>query len=922
MIAPMHRSIRVTFCLSVAFSFAGTCVVGSAEGISVIHQRHDPYGYPRPGAGQANVPLGTSFYVVIGTGKDDTSDQVLAESASMYLLSETGKRVDVVRPGVRFASGRRGSVSSARARNSGRAMTIYADGGEPLAPSTTYRVFVAAKSKNGFELPESEASWTFTTEAARTVHSVRFDMNLDLAGATRWHGAHFSGFVKPAFCTSDPVRLPGYDLMAEVRKKYPKGWSLQRDAWMTGTEHRPMGMMPKNLPNVVRELETRRISKIAETADGVVLHVEDFFGHEQYGIPSGRPLGPDYCPGDEVLIADGVSDARAKVIRSDDEARTVLVTPFDSPKGGWFIEYAGPLPKKENPAAPGLFASGGCYLRKFDPSGTARYWWGRIHKEWDIACGKYGRRVVPRFADAPGDLSIDGRAGTTAKDYLQLREVTYAFTTHLVERYGDACLDFPWTVFNEPDLARVFWRVNDWEALQIFYDYTVDGILRAFEDHGYDSNRVMVGGLEIGAIFGTRIEKPILGVFLAHCSPTAKYEGALDLNAAFADKRLDGKRSKRVENLCRANNGRGAPCDFISVHAYNGAKMAADKLIRGKEIALRIDADYYRDLWVNSFEAITSWAPPPDPAAADSFLGNGYFASWCADVERRLLERASRDARYGFGETILTFWPSPNRNFRGGNAFSQIIDVDDDGDWLADRSVTIPLPVFHMMTLLNSTGEDYWVLPEKRHGGHVISGFGARTESDVRILVYSHHEGDTQARSEAAFDVALRLTSLPWDQIGVDEHRFDKDHNSYFRTALKLRDRKVPASKVPAVDSTEFDRAVLDLESDSPETVAKAVGQFLKWGARARTASPALKKFIDKNLQGEERQQATAALWKMMLGTPPVYTRKEVAEVQKLARLNVTRSTRHSVSENGVVSLNLRVGANGANFLVIASSEE
>jgi len=248
--------------------------------------------------------------------------------------------------------------------------------------------------------------------------------------------------------------------------------------------------------------------------------------------------------------------------------------------------------------------------------------------------------------------------------------------------------------------------------------------------------------------------------------------------------------------------------------------------------------------------------------------------------------------------------------------------VDDDGDWQADRSVTIPLPVFHMMTLLNSMGDDYWVLPEERHGGHVISGFGSKTESDVRILVYSHHEGDTQARSEAAFDVALRLTGLPQGEIRVDEHRFDKDHNSYFRAALKLRDRKVPASKVPAVDSAELDRAVRDLESEAPETVAKAIDRFLQWGARARAAAPALKKIIDKNLEGEEHQQATAALWKMMLGIPPVYTREEVAEVQKLASLSATRSVRHSVTENGVVSLKLRVGANGANFLVIAPTEK
>ena len=106
-------------------------------------------------------------------------------------------------------------------------------------------------------------------------------------------------------------------------------------------------------------------------------------------------------------------------------------------------------------------------------------------------------------------------------------------------------------------------------------------LTRAFEDRGYDSKTVSVGGLELGGIFGTNLR---IREFLAHCSPRAQsVKGALPLNAAFADKRLDGKRSKRVEELCRANAGRGSPCDFVSVHAYNASKMMAAKLAKAKE---------------------------------------------------------------------------------------------------------------------------------------------------------------------------------------------------------------------------------------------------------------------------------------------------------------------------------------------------
>ena len=109
--------------------------------------------------------------------------------------------------------------------------------------------------------------------------------------------------------------------MAEARKPHPRAWSLQRDFWLTGTEYRPAnGFFPSNLPNIVRERETRRIAAMEPRQRGVLLRLEDFFGHEQYGIPAGRPVADDYHPGDEVLIADGIHDARAKVLSADSGA--------------------------------------------------------------------------------------------------------------------------------------------------------------------------------------------------------------------------------------------------------------------------------------------------------------------------------------------------------------------------------------------------------------------------------------------------------------------------------------------------------------------------------------------------------------------------------------------------------------------------
>ncbi len=153
--------------------------------------------------------------------------------------------------------------------------------------------------------------------------------------------------------------------------------------------------------------------------------------------------------------------------------------------------------------------------------------------------------------------------------------------------------------------------------------------------------------------------------------------------------------------------------------------MAAKLIRRPRRLALEIDPDYYRSLWVNSHESCPDWLPPPDEAAADAYLGNGYFATWCLDVVHRQLDRAARDPRYAYGETILTVWPPPG-NFAGLNAVTRVIHGDDDGDGRSDRTVTVPMPIFHVLGLLSDMGDRYWVLPERMLGGHMVSGFASR----------------------------------------------------------------------------------------------------------------------------------------------------------------------------------------------------
>jgi len=889
---------------------AGAESPAGAAAVWLLSRKPDPYGSPRPGGGEEHVPLGTSFYVQLAVEGGEASDRVLPESVSIRLEPEGGRAVDVLRPGTQFGDGYSGRLFPAKVRQADRILVVYVDSQRKLKPATRYTIRVAARSAHGAELPEQDGTWQFTTESPPATHRIEFALDLD-AAPVAWTGAFFSGFCKPSFCTSHANRIPSYELMDRVRQTAPRAWSLQRDFWMTGMDAEPTFLAP-NLPNIVRERQTRRIVAIERRRDGTALRVEDFFGHEQYGIRSGRPPSDDYHAGDEVLVADHKHDARAKVIGVDDATATVLVSEFETPEGGWKLEYSAPLPKQEDPNAPGLFPPGGCFLRRFNPPGTPVYYWGRLDREWDLAHRRFRRRLMPNFADAPGDLSIDGRNWTTAKDYAELHATVREITGHLVDRYGDAALDFPWSVFNEPDLGVLFWR-SDWDELQKFYDYTVDGILRAFEDRGYDSERVFVGGLELGGIFGVHLK---LREFLAHCSPHAEAQGALPQNAAFADARLDGKRSRRVETLCRANQGRGTPCDFVSIHAYNTSSLMAAKLSRAKEMALEIDPDYYADLWVSSHESCPGWDMPPDPAFADSYLGNGYFPTWCADVTRRLLQRATTDPRFAYGETILTFWPGPNTNFGGGNACTRTMHVDDDGDGRADRTVAIAMPILHLLGLTSTMGSAYWVLPERRVGGHVLSGFAGRTDRDVRVLVYSHHELDTEARSENRFDVALTLAGLSPGPRRVEQYRFDKDHNSYYRRARALREaREAGPATLSGEEKRSFDEAVELLQSDDADSQLQGVRDLGKLGPAAKPATPFLAAIIQDTDDDRLRAEAIGAA--LMIHAPVPYPAETVDEIERLAELQCTGSSQHAVDPHGTLRLEMPLAANGENFLVI-----
>ncbi|HQZ65304.1 MAG TPA: hypothetical protein PLY87_09520 [Planctomycetaceae bacterium] len=915
--------MRITVFLSALLALFQVAYAQSPDAsIRIVRIQPDPYGSPRPFPGEKDVPLRTSFFFELSLRNAAAGDQIQLESISVQLRAQNGAATPVIEPGRVFAKGYWGSIRETPGQAGG--VSVWFDSSKTLKPLTTYTLTVSARSEKSVELAGGAGAYQFATEAPAGVHPLSLALDMSASPGVQWaQGGFFSGICSPCV---NPGFMESWKMMKAAQDKYPRTWSLQRCGGISGPERQPHIFWEGVNHNVSRSLETRRISAMELGQSGTLLRLEDLFGHEQYDIASHRPLSEDYQPGYEVVITDGVISTRTLVLSVDDAAGTALVTSFGPEPSKWKIAYSGPLPSEPHPLAPGLFAPGGCYLQRIRPLSKPMYYWGRIDAEFDRVHREFGRRLVVNFLDVPGDLSIDGLDGYTPADYPQLHESIREISAHIIERYGDDSYEFYWSVFNEPDLKSPEVRSEEgWNSLQVFYDYAVDGILRAFEDAGMDSSRVIIGGIELGGIWRTHLRAT---EFLAHCSPVAEHPKAVLKNAAYADPALAGKRSRLVEHLCGAHEGKGSPMNFLSVHAYNNAEIVAAKLITAKKTALDLDPEYYRDLCVTTFETAPNWGFPPEPAPHNSLLGNGYFSTWCAEVSQRQMRQASEDPRYARTDHTITRWMFPIGNFSGLNEVVQVLSVDDNGDGIRDRDVSVPMPVFHFATLLNSMDQNYRLLPETVVGGHRVAGFASSAGGEMRLLLYTHNSRDIESRSGTSFNVALDLSGLPWRKADVEAYQIDSEHNSVYPLAREISNRlHYPADK-PSVGKPGKTIALKDLGLPdlANADLATKMGTLRQIEALAPESQKAAVPVLFVLAQSEDEALRTAAgdLLKIVvalsgtLGSPKTVTAKEAAQALELSQLRPTLQRPGLALEQGRLQLNLPLLSNGVQFVIIS----
>jgi hypothetical protein len=150
----------------------------------------------------------------------------------------------------------------------------------------------------------------------------------------------------------------------------------------------------------------------------------------------------------------------------------------------------------------------------------------------------------------------------------------------------------------------------------------------------------------------------------------------------------------------------------------------------------------------------------------------------------------------------------------------------------------------------------------------------------------------------------------------VREYRFDKGHNSYFHLARSLRD--APDANEAAADgqTTEAIQTAIEmLGNDSMETRLAGMERLAQLGPAAKSALGAIYQCV----KGAENERLLAAAFAAVgkINVPRAYPADVVREVERLSHCVETGSARHTVGPSGGLELKARVGANGANFLVI-----
>jgi hypothetical protein len=741
--------------------------------------RHDcsilPASRPRPCEGDVDITRRTSIYFELSLPFSGNYPQngVDRNSVVLTITPEGGTTETVFGPDLVWAPGWSGRALDDAYDNGEWVFGFYSVPEARLLPQTRYTVEVTGQTRQGVPIDPETSTWSFTTRRDLTGATAVFDVDLD-APTVEWTGRWWAGSSKVTFDTSRLYDQEAvYQLMDEAREKAPEFMLQQRDAMWLGDYYKNFS---DGNPNIVRERETRRILSFEDAGDRTRLTLTDLVEHDLYGVPPGRPLSDDYSVGEHVLVCDVDQSEVREILAIDDAHDVVEVERLEAPIAEWDPgdPDAGP---DDNPDIPDHFTYPLAALRKYETPGTPVYYWTRLHDELDQHVS-HGRKPLVRLDDTPIDLcetgvpenTSGGRCVNEPKDYVQWDDFVYTLTDHLIERYGEATSEWYFSIGNEIAL-RKFWRENR-EAFYRYYDVTSNAILRAFEDHGFDSDQILVGGVEDAPV------GKFLDDVLYHCSPRAESPaGYEESNLVCTDPRFDALRSARVDMFCVNHAGEGCPFDFYSIHPYRHSDDAAALVNEAWDTVASIDPEHLEGFRVNAHETGPEWRGRKDPAAESVWAESGFYPSWGADYFQRLLAPAMQDPRRAGGEATPTTWPN-NYNFQQGLAsIAAVMRVDEDGDGTQDAVEGVGNTFFRFVELTSWMSHELADLGVIEDAGTRIGGWRSVDPHGERILLFAHDELDPGGHEDRGWETTLNLSGLRFDSVEVTEYRLDREHS-------------------------------------------------------------------------------------------------------------------------------------------------
>ena len=316
-------------------------VVGSLLGkpslgqqVKLVERAADPHGSPRPARDAAGrVRCGRASTSSWGRpGGQGRRGQAPTPWPSAC-VREGGEAVELLRPGRRVRRGRSGWLRPKSDLSGGKvARRLHRAGRAARSPRRDLRGARVGRPRRA-RPGDPRTPAPGASPPRRPPRSISLEFPLDLESRA-------GPLARPVLLGALQRHLlhPGGELRADVRadgrgpQAAPRAWSYQRDFWPTGTEFRPATFLAVNLPNIVRERETRRIAAIERRARRASCSASRTSSatSSTASPPAGR-VDEDYHPGDEVLIADGVHDARTKVLAADGAAGTVTVAAVRDP---------------------------------------------------------------------------------------------------------------------------------------------------------------------------------------------------------------------------------------------------------------------------------------------------------------------------------------------------------------------------------------------------------------------------------------------------------------------------------------------------------------------------------------------------------------------------------------------------------------